>query len=95
MTAFQFNCNFEFSVFATGEFNRQAEVNVCDLIFVPSFKMLSVLGHLDTLDIYGVASGKLNGEAEFLVELVAVVLGFIDGFNPCAMWILLFLISMF
>lgn len=28
------------------------------------------------------------------IPLVAVVLGFIDGFNPCAMWILLFLISM-
>lgn len=26
--------------------------------------------------------------------LVAVVMGFIDGFNPCAMWILIFLISM-
>ena len=29
------------------------------------------------------------------IPLVAVVLGFIDGFNPCAMWILLFLINMF
>ena len=28
------------------------------------------------------------------VPLVAVILGFIDGFNPCAMWILLFLINM-
>lgn len=26
--------------------------------------------------------------------LVAVVMGFIDGFNPCAMWILIFLISL-
>ena len=29
------------------------------------------------------------------IPLVAVILGFIDGFNPCAMWILLFLINMF
>ena len=29
------------------------------------------------------------------IPLVAIVLGFIDGFNPCAMWILLFLINMF
>ena len=29
------------------------------------------------------------------IPVVAVVLGFIDGFNPCAMWILLFLINMF
>lgn len=28
------------------------------------------------------------------VPIVAVILGLIDGFNPCAMWILLFLISM-
>ena len=28
------------------------------------------------------------------IGLVAVVLGFIDGFNPCAMWVLLFLINM-
>lgn len=27
--------------------------------------------------------------------LIAIVLGLIDGFNPCAMWILLFLINMF
>lgn len=29
------------------------------------------------------------------LPIVAIVLGFIDGFNPCAMWILLFLINMF
>ena len=29
------------------------------------------------------------------IPLVAIILGFIDGFNPCAMWILLFLINMF
>ena len=28
------------------------------------------------------------------LPLIAVVLGFIDGFNPCAMWILIFLITM-
>ena len=37
--------------------------------------------------------GKVNIK-EVSIPLVAVVLGFIDGFNPCAMWILLFLISM-
>ena len=29
------------------------------------------------------------------IPLVAVILGLIDGFNPCAMWVLLFLINMF
>ncbi len=38
--------------------------------------------------------GKINIKKVSL-PLVAVVLGFIDGFNPCAMWILLFLINMF
>lgn len=28
------------------------------------------------------------------IPLIAIVLGFVDGFNPCAMWILLFLIGM-
>ena len=28
------------------------------------------------------------------IPLVAVILGFVDGFNPCAMWILLFLINL-
>ena len=31
---------------------------------------------------------------EVSIPLVAIILGFIDGFNPCAMWILLFLINM-
>ena len=28
------------------------------------------------------------------IPVVAIILGFIDGFNPCAMWILLFIINM-
>lgn len=37
--------------------------------------------------------GKVNLK-HTSIGLIAVVLGFIDGFNPCAMWILLFLINM-
>ena len=37
--------------------------------------------------------GKVNIK-DVSLPFVAVVLGFIDGFNPCAMWILLFLINM-
>ena len=37
--------------------------------------------------------GDINMK-EVSIPLVAVILGFIDGFNPCAMWILLFLINM-
>lgn len=31
---------------------------------------------------------------EFSLPLISVVIGLVDGFNPCAMWILIFLISM-
>ena len=37
--------------------------------------------------------GEVNTK-EVSIPIVAIVLGFIDGFNPCAMWILLFLINM-
>lgn len=38
--------------------------------------------------------GKVDVK-EVSMPLVAMILGVIDGFNPCAMWILLFLINMF
>lgn len=31
---------------------------------------------------------------EVSLPLISIVIGFVDGFNPCAMWVLLFLISM-
>ena len=37
--------------------------------------------------------GKINIK-KVSIPIVAIILGFLDGFNPCAMWILLFLISM-
>ena len=37
--------------------------------------------------------GKIKAK-EVSLPLLAVVLGLVDGFNPCAMWILVFLISM-
>ncbi|MBR6949786.1 MAG: hypothetical protein IKH54_06365 [Bacilli bacterium] len=37
--------------------------------------------------------GKVNLKA-ISISSAAVIIGFIDGFNPCAMWVLLFLISM-
>lgn len=36
--------------------------------------------------------GKINA-AKVSLPLMAVVIGFVDGFNPCAMWVLLFLLS--
>lgn len=37
--------------------------------------------------------GKVNLK-KVSIPLVAIILGLLDGFNPCAMWILLFLINM-
>ena len=37
--------------------------------------------------------GKVDAKTVSL-PLISVVLGFLDGFNPCAMWILLFLITL-
>ena len=38
--------------------------------------------------------GKVNVK-EASIPFIAILLGLIDGFNPCAMWVLLFLINMF
>lgn len=38
--------------------------------------------------------GKELNLEKISLPVVAIVLGFIDGFNPCAMWVLLFLINM-
>ena len=38
--------------------------------------------------------GEVNAK-DISIPFVAMVLGLVDGFNPCAMWILLFLINMF
>lgn len=37
--------------------------------------------------------GKID-PSDVAVAVVAVVLGLVDGFNPCAMWVLLFIINM-
>lgn len=37
--------------------------------------------------------GNINAKTVSL-PILAIVLGFVDGFNPCAMWILIFLITM-
>lgn len=42
-----------------------------------------------TLPVFGTFSIK-----KVTVPLLAALMGFLDGFNPCAMWVLLFLISM-
>lgn len=47
-------------------------------------------GNIDTIEFFGNEINLLN----LSLPLVSIIVGFIDGFNPCAMWVLLFLISM-
>ncbi|MFH1547576.1 MAG: hypothetical protein ABIC57_03760 [bacterium] len=37
--------------------------------------------------------GKIHLD-DYSLPMITVILGFLDGFNPCAMWVLLYLISM-
>lgn len=52
----------------------------------------------DYVDTYGNHTVSIFGwkvqTKNLALPLVAVLIGFVDGFNPCAMWVLLFLISM-
>lgn len=66
-------------------------------------KQVRLILELDSIDEEEtvVESNKVNipliGEVdagEAAVGVSAVILGFIDGFNPCAMWVLLFIINM-
>ncbi|MCK5731778.1 MAG: hypothetical protein KAH13_02055, partial [Tenericutes bacterium] len=45
----------------------------------------------DTINLPFIGEVEIESMSLFLA---AIVLGFVDGFNPCAMWVLIFLISM-
>lgn len=45
-----------------------------------------------TITILG-KSIKFNAK-DVSLPLISIIIGFVDGFNPCAMWVLIFLISM-
>jgi thiol-disulfide isomerase/thioredoxin len=61
--------------------------------------------HIEEVDISEISDQKLEDEfsipilgsisaRDVSLPLLTLVMGFVDGFNPCAMWVLLFLISM-
>jgi len=67
---------------------------VNDLIFKTDTSKLEYLHYGNKNNEYKVpVLGKINAKSVSLLTL-SVVLGAIDGFNPCAMWILLFLLSL-
>ena len=48
----------------------------------------------ETIDEIGLSSNLKNIVSKSPLFIGAMLIGLVDGFNPCAMWILLFLISM-
>lgn len=55
---------------------------------IPKLKMVN--GDINTINV----AGKEINPKELSLPVLSVILGAIDGFNPCAMWVLIFLISM-
>lgn len=75
---------------AEGEVNEQVKGETVEE-FMEQEKEKEVVGIPETMDL------PIIGEIEtkdFSLPLLTVVLGVIDGFNPCAMWTLVFLISL-
>ncbi len=75
--------------------DKEVEVKSVDVISkilndedVSDIKMVE--GTIDSIEIFGYYIDL----TEISIPLVAALIGFIDGFNPCAMWVLLFLITM-
>lgn len=56
-------------------------------------KEISEIKKIESNDVTIPLLGKVDAKTVSL-PLLAVVIGLADGFNPCAMWVLLFLISM-
>lgn len=75
-----------------GKFSEEQETNVVKPILegkeVPDIEILN--GEIKTINIFG----KELNPAKLSLPVLSIILGAIDGFNPCAMWVLIFLISM-
>ncbi|NLZ24317.1 hypothetical protein GX888_01015, partial [Candidatus Dojkabacteria bacterium] len=70
---------------AEGEINKQVlgktvQEKKRDVVGIPEKMELPLIGEIETKD--------------FSLPLLTVVLGLVDGFNPCAMWTLVFLIGL-
>lgn len=56
------------------------EEDISDIKFNVDSRKIPILGEIDAKTVS--------------LTLVSIIMGFVDGFNPCAMWVLLFLITM-
>lgn len=74
------------------KYSNEQEINMVKPILedkeVPNVKMLN--GEIKTIKFLG----KEINPATLSLPVLSIILGTIDGFNPCAMWVLIFLISM-
>lgn len=74
------------------KYSNEKEVNMVKPILedkeIPNVEMLN--GEIKTINFFG----KNINPAKLSLPVLSIVLGTIDGFNPCAMWVLIFLISM-
>ena len=74
------------------KYSNEKEVNMVKPILedkeIPNVEMLN--GEIKTINFLG----KNINPAKLSLPVLSIVLGTIDGFNPCAMWVLIFLISM-
>ena len=74
------------------KYSNEPETNMIKPILedkeIPNVEMLN--GEIKTINVFG----KDINPAKLSLPVLSIILGTIDGFNPCAMWVLIFLISM-
>lgn len=74
------------------KYSNEPETNMVKPILedkeIPNIDMLN--GEIKTIKIFG----KELNPAKLSLPVLSIILGTIDGFNPCAMWVLIFLITM-
>lgn len=74
------------------QYSEEKETNMVKPVLegkeVPDIEMLN--GEIKTIKVLG----KTVNPANLSLPVLSIVLGTIDGFNPCAMWVLIFLITM-
>jgi hypothetical protein len=65
------------------------------IFFNPSLDVLasSSSDNIISLEIFGLSFGEVD-LSQYSLPVITFLVAFIDGFNPCAMWVLLFLISL-
>ncbi len=68
------------SLVEKGEDTKGCKTKNNGIYNLSSYRILPIIGEVNTREIS--------------LPLVAVIIGFVDGFNPCAMWVLIFLITM-